>query len=52
MVDLINRVINSSYSGDALALVRVRVARYLLSGDWKIIFNTEEARKFAEINTG
>jgi len=52
VVDLINRVIGSGRSGDASASVRARVACYLLSGDWKIIFDTEEARKFAETNTG
>lgn len=52
MVDLINRVISSGRSDDASALVRAYMVRYLPSGDWKIIFDTEEAWKFAEINTG
>jgi len=39
-------------SDDDPASARARAARYLPSGDWKIMFNTEEACKIAETTTG
>ena len=52
MVDLINYVIGSGRSNDASASVKAHTAHHLPSSNWKIIFNTEEAWKFTETNTG
>ena len=52
MVDLINCVIGSGCSSNALTSIRAYVTRYLPSSDWKIIFDIKEARKFAETNIG
>ena len=52
VVDMVNRTLGMGRSDDDPASARARAARHLPSGDWKIMFNTEEARKIAETTTG
>jgi len=49
---MVNRILGIKHSDDDLASVKIYAVRYLLSGDWKIMFNIEEAYKIAEIITG